>query len=74
MCTSTDRTELIVKVIKETAAYKSGGINYRRKRKSVLVYDPQGKDFLAISLFNALGIFKIVIKADPYGRVYLKIK
>lgn len=74
MC-RTDNTELIVQIIKQSAAYKAGGIDYVRKRKSVLIFNPHGKCFLAISILSALSIFKVVIKYSKNNNsVYLKVK
>ena len=75
MCKSRDNRALIVKIIRETSAYKAGGIDFIIKRKSIIVFNPHDKDFKAITIFNSLGIFRITIKYDKSAKkVYLKVK
>lgn len=75
MCKNKDRTQLIVDVLNQTPAVISGGVIYMRKRKSVLVFSPDSKNFKATGLFSALGVFKTVLKYDKKANtVYLKIK
>ena len=74
MCKSRDNRALIVKIIRETSAYKAGGIDFIIKRKSVIVFNSHDKEFKAITIFNSLGIFKTIIKSDKSGNVFLKIR
>ncbi len=74
MCKKKDRTDLIIKVLKETPAVICGGVKFWRKRRSVVVFNSHGDDFLATGLFKALGAFKTKLTASKKGKVYLKIK